>query len=50
MFGTDWPVCLLRIENYADWAATVRDLVASLSDSEREAILHANATRAYNLA
>ena len=27
-FGTDWPVCLLRIDSYVDWANSVRGYVA----------------------
>lgn len=48
MFGTDWPVCLLRT-GYKDWAETVRGLTASLSENERSAILSGNAKRAYGL-
>ena len=48
MFGTDWPVCLLRT-NYKDWANTVRQLTADLSESDRNAILEGNAKRAYGL-
>ncbi len=49
MFGTDWPVCLLRIDSYACWAKMVRGFVENLSDSERHAILHENACRSYGL-
>ena len=49
MFGTDWPVCLLRINKYADWASTVSDLVSSLSTDEQLEILETNGERAYNL-
>lgn len=48
MFGTDWPVCLLRT-SYKDWAETVRGLTDSLSESEREAILSGNAKRCYSI-
>ena len=48
MFGTDWPVCLLRT-SYKDWANTVRQLTADLSESDRNAILEGNAKRAYGL-
>ncbi len=48
MFGTDWPVCLLRT-SYKDWADTVRGLTASLSESERDAILSGNAKRCYSI-
>jgi len=48
MFGTDWPVCLLRT-GYKDWADTVRRLTASLSIAEREAIVSGNASRCYGI-
>lgn len=49
MFGTDWPVCLLRVDSYTRWADTVRDFTKSLSADERQAVLAGNATRAYRL-
>lgn len=49
MFGTDWPVCLLRIDSYKSWADTVRSFVSELSADEAEAILHDNAVRCYEL-
>lgn len=49
MFGTDWPVCLLRIDSYQSWAETVRDFVSSLSTDDQDAILHDNAVRIYDL-
>ncbi len=49
MFGTDWPVCLLRIDSYSDWANTVRDLARSLSISEQAKILEINGISAYHL-
>ncbi|NNC88050.1 MAG: amidohydrolase family protein [Akkermansiaceae bacterium] len=49
MFGTDWPVCLLRIDAYRDWAGTVRELVGALSKDEQDAILTGNCRRAYGL-
>jgi L-fuconolactonase len=48
MFGTDWPVCLLR-SSYQDWAKKVTSLVSGLSDGEQEKILSANAIRVYKL-
>ncbi len=48
MFGTDWPVCLLR-SSYLNWADTVKKLVAPLSSDEQSAILSGNGTRAYHL-
>ncbi len=49
MFGTDWPVCLLRIDSYQTWAEMVRGFVSRLSADEAEAILHDNAVRIYGL-
>ncbi|NQW99076.1 amidohydrolase family protein, partial [bacterium] len=43
LFGSDWPVCLLRIDSYKSWADTVRGFVADLSPDESHAILHDNA-------
>jgi L-fuconolactonase len=49
LFGTDWPVCLLRIDSYQAWADMVRGFVSALSPDESEAILHDNAVRIYGL-
>lgn len=49
MFGTDWPVCLLRIDSYQKWADTVRGYVSGLTEDEQTAILAANAARIYDL-
>jgi L-fuconolactonase len=49
MFGTDWPVCLLRIDSYQTWVEMVRSFVADLSLEEQDAILHGNAVRCYDL-
>ena len=49
LFGTDWPVCLLRIDSYHAWAGMVRGFVSRLSSDEAEAILHDNAVRIYGL-
>ena len=48
-FGTDWPVCLLRIDSYVDWANSVRGYVADLSVDEQNAILHKNCEKVYRL-
>ncbi|MFD2256749.1 amidohydrolase family protein [Luteolibacter algae] len=48
MFGTDWPVCLLRT-TYKEWTDSILRLTASLSASDREAIFKGNATRCYNI-
>ncbi len=49
LFGTDWPVCLLRINSYQAWAEMVRGFVADLTPDEQHAILHDNAVRCYGL-
>ncbi|MGC6467658.1 MAG: amidohydrolase family protein [Akkermansiaceae bacterium] len=49
MFGTDWPVCLLRIDSYREWAETVRSLVGQLSKDEQSQILLTNGETAYHL-
>ncbi len=49
MFGTDWPVCLLRIDSYQTWVEMVRSFVAALSLDEQHDILHDNAVRSYGL-
>jgi L-fuconolactonase len=48
MFGSDWPVCLLRSQ-YAAWLEAVEQLAAQLTPSEREQFWHQTATRAYHL-
>lgn len=49
MFGTDWPVCLLRIDTYQAWADMVRGFITDLTPEEQHAILHENAVRCYDL-
>jgi len=49
MFGTDWPVCLLRLNSYQQWATMMRAFVAPLSKTEQENILTNNAIRCYDL-
>lgn len=49
MFGTDWPVCLLRLDSYRHWAETVNELTSSLSNHEKELILGKNGESAYQL-
>lgn len=49
MFGSDWPVCLLRMESYQKWAEMVRGWMSGLSEEESQAILHDNAVRIYGL-
>jgi L-fuconolactonase len=49
LYGSDWPVCLLRIDSYQEWAEMVRGFVSNLSAGEQAAILHDNAARIYGL-
>ena len=49
LYGSDWPVCLLRVDSHQAWAQMVRDWVSGLSAEESEAILHDNAVRIYGL-
>ena len=49
LFGSDWPVCLMRIDSYQAWADMVRRFVATLTPDEADAILHHNAVRVYDL-
>lgn len=49
LFGTDWPVCLLRIASYREWAETVRSLASSLSPDEQTQIHRTNGESAYHL-
>ncbi|MHB1700697.1 MAG: amidohydrolase family protein [Acidobacteriaceae bacterium] len=49
MMGSDWPVCLLAA-SYGRWVGTVEELVAALSQSERESVLGGTAMRVYDLA
>lgn len=49
LFGSDWPVSLLRDTSCQKWAEIVRRFTAELSEPEREAILHDNVVRCYGL-
>ena len=48
MFGTDWPVCLLRTK-YSEWAEMFRSLTNDLSEEERLALHGVNAEICYRL-
>jgi L-fuconolactonase len=48
LFGTDWPVCLLR-SSYSDWTSAVGGFIGQLSESEQRAIMGENAARVYRL-
>lgn len=49
MFGTDWPVCLDRIESYKAWTEMMQRFTAKLNEPEQAAILGKNAERIYGL-
>jgi len=46
VFGSDWPVCLLRSE-YDEWLQVVTSLIAPLTATEQAAIMGENAARIY---
>ena len=48
MFGSDWPVCLLR-SGHKQWLDTVKELAADFSPHEQEDFFAGNAMRAYGL-
>ena len=48
MFGSDWPVCLLKA-SYTDWFAAINTLASKLSQAEQENFWAKNAIRAYGL-
>ena len=49
MWGSDWPVCLLAAQ-YPTTYQIVADMIRSLTDAERAAIVGGNAARFYRLA
>jgi len=48
MFGTDWPVCLLK-SSYADWVAAVSVFASKLGESEQRNFWSDTAILAYNI-
>ncbi|GAB4418218.1 MAG: amidohydrolase family protein [Bacteroidia bacterium] len=48
MFGSDWPVCLLR-SSYDTWLATLQDYLSALSDSEQAQIFRHTAQAVYRI-
>lgn len=48
MFGSDWPVCLPRVD-YKRWLETVEELIALLSSDERLQFMEGTAKKAYRL-
>lgn len=48
MFGSDWPVCLLKT-GYERWVAAVIELIAPLSPDEQKRVLYDNAAGFYGV-
>jgi len=48
MFGSDWPVCLLK-SSHRRWVETVQHLASELSEDEKSDLFANTATRVYNL-
>jgi len=46
LFGSDWPVCLLR-SHYEQWLQVVTSMIAPLTAAEQAAIMGENAARIY---
>jgi L-fuconolactonase len=46
IFGSDWPVCLLK-STYYNWVNAVLCLINTLSANEQRAIMGGNAERIY---
>jgi predicted TIM-barrel fold metal-dependent hydrolase len=49
MFGGDWPVCLLGVEKYADWATALMAVVKDRSEEQQKKLFHDNAVKFYGL-
>jgi len=49
MFGGDWPVCLLGVEKYADWATALRTIVKDRPEDQQKKLFHDNAVKFYGL-
>ena len=48
MWGSDWPVCLLRAD-YRDWHRAAQTLTANLSDAGKEQRFGGTAARFYGI-
>lgn len=46
MFGSDWPVCLLK-SDYTRWVQAVLELISKLTDDEQDKVLYRNAAQFY---
>lgn len=49
MFAGDWPVCLLGVEKYADWATAVATIVRDRPEEQQKKLFHDNAAKFYGL-
>ena len=49
MFGGDWPVCLLGVEKYTDWATALMAVVKDRSEEQQKKLFHDNAVKFYGL-
>ncbi|HJZ56704.1 MAG TPA: amidohydrolase family protein [Gemmataceae bacterium] len=49
MFGGDWPVCLLGVEKYTDWAGALMTLVKDRPEDQQKKLFHDNAVKFYGL-
>ncbi|MDB5307593.1 MAG: Amidohydrolase [Gemmataceae bacterium] len=49
MFGGDWPVCLLGVEKYADWATALMTVVKDRPEEQQKKLFHDNAVKFYGL-
>jgi L-fuconolactonase len=48
MFGSDWPVCRVAV-TYLNWVRIIERFTDSLTPTDREAIFHTSAARAYRI-
>lgn len=48
MFGSDWPVALLKTD-YARWVETVLDAINDFSDDEKDQVMYRNAQAFYRI-
>jgi L-fuconolactonase len=49
MFGGDWPVCLLGVEKYSDWATALQTIVKDRPEEQQKKLFHDNAVKFYGL-
>lgn len=49
MFGGDWPVCLLGVENYGDWLKALKAVVVDRPEEQQKKLFHDNAVKFYGL-